>query len=133
MALEKELETLDSFWILRERSDTLRQLNPRVSAAVVYGDSWWWEVRVRKRSYGDTYAFALSFFRMEEIGTADRTEPENEPCTLVTCPHILSGGANDLERCGEARQCGEHTTGPLLAGEAVTDPDHLRFTFDLNP
>jgi hypothetical protein len=115
-----------------ERLGARRQLHPRVSTAIVDRDPRRWEVRVGKRTYGDAHGFFVSLFGVEDVGPADRAEPEPESGTLIADADVLCGRAKDLERSSEACQRSEDTAGPLLTREAVAEANSPRSAFNLN-
>jgi hypothetical protein len=74
-----------------------------MSAAIVDGNSRRWKVRVGKRTYRDAHRFLVSVLGVEDGGSANRAEPEDEPCSLIADTNVFLGGTEDLERSGEAR------------------------------
>lgn len=99
-------------------------------AAVVDGELRGREAGVGKSAHGDAYPVNFPCFGVEEIGPADRAEPENELCPLVAGTDIFGGRAYDLVGSGEAGQGGEHTAGSLLTSKAVANADSGRLALD---
>ena len=125
-------QSLRSRGILVERFSARRQLNPRVSTAVVDGNSRRRKVRIAQRTHGDGHRMIDAIFCMEDGSPAYRAEPEYEPGALITDTNIFGGSTEHFERSREAGQGCEDTAGPSLAGEAVANANSLWFAFDLN-
>src|SRR5688572_14405056 len=99
---------------------------------VVNGDFRWRKVRIRECTHCDADSTGEAFFCVKDGRPAHRTESKPELRALVAGTHVLSGFASHLVRLGKAGERSEHTAGPLLAGEAVTNTDAARLAMNLN-
>jgi hypothetical protein len=79
-----------------------------------------WEPRVGERANRDAHGLVVTFFGVEDRRPANWAESENETGAVVADASVFGGGAEDLKRNWEARQCREDAAGSLLAGEAMT-------------
>jgi hypothetical protein len=102
-------------------------------ATVVDGNCGQWKVRVGKRTDSDTDSAIFANFGVEDGSSTNGAEPEDELGTLVPDTNVFGGVAKDLEGRVEAGQCGEHTAGPLLAGEAMADANASWLALNSNP
>ena len=118
--------------IFVERFDAWRQLNPRMPAAVVDGNSRRWKARVGKGSYRDTHGIIVSVFGMEDGSPANWAEPEYELGSVVPDTGVFGDSTRDFERSREAGQCREDTASSLLTSEAVANADSARFSLNFN-
>jgi hypothetical protein len=88
---------------------------------------------VGKCAHGDSYRLFLTFFGVEHICSAYRTEPESEFGSLISGAYVLSGCTDDFVRRGEGGQSREDASGSPLTREAMTDSDAKRFAMNFNP
>jgi hypothetical protein len=122
----------DLIGISVERSRAWRQSDPTVSTTVVNGDSGHRKAWVSEGAHGDADRLIAALLGMEHRSAANWTESESEFSSLVPDPDVLGYVAEDFKRTRKAGQFGESTASPSLTGEAVAEPNALRFAFDLN-
>ena len=105
---------------------------PGVPAAVVDRNLRCRKIGIRKRADGHADSANLPFFGVKEISPADRTKPEPELRALIPCAYVFGSSTKDFVRRRKARQRREHAAGSSLAGEAMTNANAARSTFNFN-
>jgi hypothetical protein len=120
-------------WVLLVRLGAWRQLNPRMSAAVVDRIPRTREAGVGEGAHGDLNGrLFLTFLGVEHGRSADRAEPESELAPLVTDANVLSCVAKDFVRGGKRCQRCKDTARSTLTGEAVANADPEWFTLNFS-
>ena len=87
------------------------------------------EIWVRECPYGNAHGLGIAIFRVKQRGPTNRTEPEDEPGTLIADPRVLSRSTIYLVRCIKSCERGKDTAGSTLASEAMADADTSWLTF----
>jgi hypothetical protein len=118
--------------ILVERRRVRRQLNPRVSTAIVDGNLRRWKERIGKRTNGNAHGLILIFLGVEYRGPANGAKPKYELGSAVADASEFGRGTGYLVWSGESGQRCENAAGPLLAGQAVANANSPWLTFDFN-
>ena len=104
-----------------------------MSATVIDRSLRWRKAWVGEGTHGDTHrGLLVAFFSVEHRCSADRTESEPEPGSLVPDAHIFRCGAENPIGRGESGQRREHTAGPTLTGETVADANPEGFAKNFN-
>ena len=90
------------------------------------------KIWIRERAHGNAHGLRIANFGMKQRGSAHRTEPEDEPGTLIANARVLGRLTMDLVRRGKSGKRGKDTACSTLTGETIADADASGLAIDFD-